>query len=450
MKNNYKLLIVIFLLVPGFTLLSQTWTKLGLDSIYIHDIFFPDNSTLVVSGDVFPINFSAQKIIFNNFGQGLLISKDTGITYSEPKLDGYTVLDVMISKKENKWYAAATQLQRGGVIFSTDNGASWQPDSLKCDSPYQIMSLVSIIKANEEFLSAAVNTSKGLIKTEDGFDNCYQEQEISVQSREIKVSAIDPKYVFISNDGQFEGGVYRSFDSGTTWRKEESGLEGKRVLCLMASSHRPALLYCGVDSVDQFKKIHGKGIYRSEDTGRTWKLAAAEGSRVLEITEHPRYPKLSAAACGEEGVMFSANLGAYWEAFNSGLPENAVVSKVEIPSWDSTTTGVIVFAGVDGHGLFRSRPLITSTEETIAGSIIEIYPNPFTDKVNIDIPQGIQGHINISIINPQGETIWNYSGLTSGNSRISWQSDGNIPSGMYFLNINAGIVNEVHKLIKVK
>jgi len=450
MKNNYILLIVILLLLPGFTVFSQTWTKLGLDSIYIHDIFFPDNSTLVVSGDVFPINFSAQKITFNNFGQGLSISKDTGITFSEPKLDGYTVLDVMPSKQENKWYAAATQLQRGGVIYSTDKGETWQPDSLKCDSPYQIMSLSSIIKGSEQFLNAAVNTSKGLILTEDGLDNCSQEQDISVQSREIKVSAIDPRYVFISNDGQFEGGVYRSFDSGSTWRKEESGLEGKRVLCLLASSHRPALLYCGVDSVDQFKKIHGKGIYRSEDTGRTWKLAAAEGSRVLDISEHPRYPKFIAAACGDDGVMFSANLGAYWEAFNSGLPENAVVSKVEIPAWDSTATGVVVFAGVDGDGLFRSKPLITSTDETIALSGIEIYPNPFSDRINIDIPSSIQGNIIISVINLQGEVIWNYSGLTSGNSRISWLTDGNVPAGLYFINLNAGTINEVHKVIKIK
>jgi hypothetical protein len=148
--------------------------------------------------------------------------------------------------------------------------------------------------------------------------------------------------------------------------------------------------------------------------------------------------------------MFSANIGAYWEAFNSGLPENSVVSKVEIPSWDSTKTGVIVFAGVDGHGLFRSKPLITSTEETIANSLIEIYPNPFIDKINIDIPQGFDGQINLSIINIQGEMIWNYSGQTSGNSRISWLPDGNIPAGIYFLQVNSGILNEVHKLIKVK
>ncbi|HMD69914.1 MAG TPA: hypothetical protein VKF41_01150 [Bryobacteraceae bacterium] len=98
-------------------------------------------------------------------------------------------------------------------------------------------------------------------------------------------------------------GIQVSRDSGATWRDAASGLRRKYTAALRVDSRRAGFLLAGTE----------QGIFRSEDGGRSWRLAGAAGIQVLHIEQSPHDPCYWLAATEGGGLFDSTDCGVAFE-----------------------------------------------------------------------------------------------------------------------------------------
>lgn len=444
--NKYLLLkcisIGIFLAIVSQPLHSQDWTKLPNSGKFINRIFAPVNNPnrIVIASDNDSVKLD-KTLPFQDImsGNGIIVSEDRGKTFPTHLLDGYLVFDIFNPSYEpQNWYAAARMLDQGSILKSTDNLVSFNNTNY-CEGFPQAFKFAEDTFNKGYLAYSASNTDEGFNYTTDGFEVCNPNKIIDIQSRYLSISKLVPGLMYIAGDNQFAEGVWRSLDSGKTWTRFESGLERLRVLCVLASSTNPAVVFCGADTVMNLSKgyYQGRGLYMSLDTGKTWTLAAAKGYRVFEIAQHPTQPRHLAAACDKGGVFISSATGYYWEQRSNGIPENALVRNIAIPNWDATPQGFKCIAGTYGDGAYISGDIVTSVEEKTK-PIINIYPNPANNIVNLILNDyKNDNYIKIEISDICGNSLCK---LFEGNTNelqeiLTWNVPNELANGMYILKV---------------
>jgi hypothetical protein len=449
-----KTFIAILLVLSGLSHLSsaQSWEKINGVSPYVNAILIPDNTgKVIVCSDSIQTDILGQTIEFPPYGvfqTGYQESNDFSKTFGEVKLKDYSVFDILISQQNpQNWFASVRRLIEGGIAKSTNAGLTWDTDNLKCQSSSQIIKFAQS-KLSNVIHGAELNSSKGYKYTDDEFANCNTIDTFVIQARDIQISPYDQNTIYLAGDRSLKH-FYISSDNGKTWTGDESGLENKRILCIQPSRWNKAVLYVGVDSLDSDRMSHGKGIYQSVDSGRTWKLIAAHGKRVFSISQHPINDKYMAAACDSGTVLFSGSWGYGWENFSDGIPNEASVRTVIITPWEAQN-GAVVLAGTYGNGLYKSKSIVTTVDDQKSSSlqILRVSPLPFLESVSIDFANEIGNSVRIAIYDLQGrileeKNLDNISGVSS----YKWEPV-NLNSGMYIIELSNGINKVYHKLIK--
>lgn len=424
------------LLLNNFSVFSQTWKKVDSISPYVNKIYFPANNPakIIVASDEFLTNLDVSPAQFSIIGSGYRISSDSGNTFSEKKLDEYSVFDfIQDPVKPDNYFASVRTMTLGGISVSKDGGNNWGTLALKCQSTSQAIKLLYYGGASFKFFGAVANTRHGFITYTDTFKTCEPNDVIDVQSRDIAISPKNNLLMFLAADGVYSKGVYRSYNNGTTWLKDEHGLEDINVLCIMPSPLDPAIVLCGSGSTEG-------GIYKSIDTGKTWQRLSYMEGKVYSIVQHPLNPKFMIAACGKDGVWASGSYGGGWEPMSSsGLPNGFNVRKVELPPWENTGNGYIAFIAIDSGGLYRSQPLITSVKE---GEFLDksdelnisVYPQPANDKIDIQFYNLDEGKVRIDVKDCFGRQVGIiYEGfLDKGIQNIIWNIPYELSENIYF------------------
>jgi photosystem II stability/assembly factor-like uncharacterized protein len=178
-------------------------------------------------------------------------------------------------------------------------------------------------------------------------------------------------------------GIRVTRDGGSTFREIGGGLRRQYTEAIRAHPGKPGVLLAGGE----------EGIFRSEDDGKTWRLAGAAGHPILRIEGSPHdpclwlagterggffvsrdcgvsfeslgnlgvgfnsydiafdalEPKRVAVATWGPGVAVSEDNGATWQFRNSGLPSREISSVV----FDPVRQGRL-FAAVHDAGVYRS------------------------------------------------------------------------------------------------
>lgn len=455
MKKFLVSFLILIVLHNADTLFAQNWQKVNGTNPYINKIFSPvdEPNRIIVASDGNPTDILLSEIDFPLVGSGCQESSDYGNVFNKYFLTGYPVYDIYASKKNpNNWVAAVRKFDRGGILHSTDKGANWN-DFLSCDGTNQIYRISStIVDGNELFVAGAIETSEGFVYSDDGFSTCQSSSALSVEARSIAYSKLNPNMLFIAGDAYSQGRVLRSKDNGKTWFKEDSGLEGLRILSVLPSSHNEAVVLCGADSLTSNKSSIGKGIYLSLDTGKTWQRIAGFGAQVFEIAEHPTNPKYIAAAAGLQGVLVSSINGYWFEQHNSGLPEGKSVRNVMIPNWETNEQGFITFAGVYNDGLYKSGYLTTDVNniQPIEFSMVSVSPQPASDVVSFVWNNPNAEVCDITIFDSFGRDVYSMSGVAfpEGQNNFNWNiSNGNHANGMYFISISSASGRLFNKFI---
>ena len=124
--------------------------------------------------------------------------------------------------------------------------------------------------------------------------------------------------------GTSSGGVWRTDNSGTTWRNiSDAYFKRASVGALAVSDMDPSVIYVGMGECGLRNNVtHGDGVYRSLDGGASWRhMGLAETQNIGRIRIHPRDPDMVyVAAFGhrfgpneERGVYRSRDGGETWE-----------------------------------------------------------------------------------------------------------------------------------------
>src|SRR6476469_1650035 len=175
--------------------------------------------------------------------------------------------------------------------------------------------------------------------------------------------------------GNASGGVWKSSDSGTTFRPVFDSMRVQAIGALAVSQSDPEQVWAGTGEAWAIRDadVMGDGIYFSPDSGATWKnMGLKETGRIGRIIVHPTNPKIVyACALGrvtgpqqERGVFRTTDGGATWTRVLfvdpgtgcSGLSMDAHDPNVLIAGmWQVAMHTWGMFSGGPSSGIYLSR-----------------------------------------------------------------------------------------------
>ena len=229
-----------------------------------------------------------------------------------------------------------------GIYKSTDAGRTWSRLGL-FDS--QMIAMIDVDPRNPDRLFVAVlghpygpNPERGVFRSTDGgrtFEKVLYKDEYT-SANDVRIDPSDPSVVyatlweqqqsFIEGRG-FGGagtGIFKSTDGGTTWKPIGEGLPAVLQANLALAPGNPRVLYAIVAPAATAGAAAGPiGIYRSNDAGEHWSLAARRpdprplarigGGDLPTLTVDPK----------NENVVYSASI-VMWRTEDAGLTWTAV------------------------------------------------------------------------------------------------------------------------------
>jgi photosystem II stability/assembly factor-like uncharacterized protein len=211
--------------------------------------------------------------------------------------------------------------------------------------------------------------------------------------------------------GSTGGGVWKTEDGGTYWENISDGFfKRASVGAIAVAPSDPNVIYVGMgESTIRSNVSHGDGVYRSLDGGRTWRhCGLAETRNIGKVRVHPANPDLVyVAALGhahgpnpERGVYRSQDGGRTWELVLFRSPEAGAVDLSLDPTnprilyaafWEGVHRAHELVSGGPGSGIFRSFDGGDTWEE------ISRAPG---------MPQGLLGRIGVSASGAKPGRVW--------------------------------------------
>ncbi len=222
------------------------------------------------------------------------------------------------------------------------------------------------------FLSSLLNGQDFLF--EDTFRNMeYRNVGPWRGGRVTAVAGIEaqPNVFYMGATG---GGVWKTRDYGISWENVSDGFfQTGSIGAIRVSQSNPDIVYVGTGS-DGLRSnvIIGKGVYRSDDAGKTWTfLGLEEAGLIGAVLIHPDNPDICyVAAIGnpfgsneERGVFKTSDGGKTWQKVlyisdKTGItdlemhPDNPDI--IYAAAWTARRTPWTIISGSTEGGVFRS------------------------------------------------------------------------------------------------
>ncbi len=178
----------------------------------------------------------------------------------------------------------------GGVMKSTDGGATWTPSGLTGSTVYTLRF------APDETGALYAAGSSGLHRTTDGGRTWTAVGPGGVPARHMTV-AIDPRdpgRIFVGTSGS--RGIYLTTDGGATWVASNKGLTDPAVYAMAIDPERSSIVWAGTS---------GGGVFLSTDGGESWS-SMIEGSRAQHtksVSIAPGPPAVVYFSAGRSGIL---------------------------------------------------------------------------------------------------------------------------------------------------
>jgi hypothetical protein len=181
--------------------------------------------------------------------------------------------------------------------------------------------------------------------------------------------AVNPANADIVYTGS-EGGLAKSIDGGEHWSYLSDGLSSQSFRSIAIDPIAPNIIYAGTGTNEHF----GIGIYRSTDSGATWKLFGSKssefgGSTVVKIAIDPRTAGFLTSTTVYASVTRSGSptgTHSVWKSTNSG----SNWSQIKPPATGAASgdSGFYDIAIRPGGGLLPSTVYITAPDGVFSGT----------------------------------------------------------------------------------
>ena len=186
-------------------------------------------------------------------------------------------------------------------------------------------------------------------------------------------------------------------DAGATWVNIKPGIPNYNITDVTVANNNPDRVWV---TLSQYNSSHK--IYESIDGGLNWINITATGLPNLPVNcivyQHSTNDDLYVGT--DVGVYYKNNTMTDWVPFMNGLP-NVIVKELEIHYTEGT-----ISAATFGRGVWKStlntQPLSIS-ENNIKS--FDIYPNPATEQITINITSNIINNLTATIYSITGQSI---------------------------------------------
>ncbi|MEM9849454.1 MAG: glycosyl hydrolase [Bacteroidota bacterium] len=198
-------------------------------------------------------------------------------------------------------------------------------------------------------------------------------------------------------------GMYKSMDAGKTW--QHIGLEQSRHIAeIRIHPDNPDLVYVAVQGA-LHKASEARGIYKSEDGGKTWTkvLYVNEDTGAADLSmdihnprilyagmwDHRRYPWQVKSGGAGSGLYKSTDGGENWEKLSEGLPDEMGKVAIDVSPANSDRVFANIEAAGEKGGVYRSDDAGKTWQQTSKDRITIArawyYIEIFADPVNSDV-----------------------------------------------------------------
>ncbi|HET9824532.1 MAG TPA: hypothetical protein VFP87_04325, partial [Chitinophagaceae bacterium] len=191
-----------------------------------------------------------------------------------------------------------------GMYKSVDGGKTWMHLGLRDG---QQIPKVAVDPKNSNKLFVAVlghpygpNQERGIYRSNDGgksFEKVLYTNE-NVGGDDVDIDPANPNIVYATmweaRQGPWEngawggthGGIYKSMDGGTTWKKLTSGLPDNLVqahVAIAPSAPNTVYIVFSTTQPNIYGTGSGMGLYRSDDGGESWRTVSKDGRPTARI-----------------------------------------------------------------------------------------------------------------------------------------------------------------------
>ncbi|MBV8475572.1 MAG: glycoside hydrolase, partial [Acidobacteria bacterium] len=215
-----------------------------------------------------------------------------------------------------------------GIYNSSDGGKTWTHLGLR--GSQQIPALVVDPRDPNRLFAAVLghpygaSEERGIFRSTDGGQRWQKilYKDANTGASDIEMDPSDPHVLYAAlweaREGPWEdnnifngagGGLFKSTDSGDTWRQLKKGLpQNLAQINVAIAASNPKRLYATVGTIDKgtYGSDAGLGVYRSDDAGDTWYAATSDPRPAMRIgggdLPVPRVDPTNA------GVVYSASL----------------------------------------------------------------------------------------------------------------------------------------------
>jgi len=342
-----------------------------------------------------------------------------------------TYYAIHFTDDQNGWVAG----YGGKIIHTSDGGETWVDQE---SGTYTYLYDFYFLNADTGWVVGGDNGSypsfikhRWILYTTDGGDTW--EPQLSVAHKSLLKSVH-----FTDNNNGFavgeSGAVLQTTDGGSVWNEvmTNQSYHFSGVSTVNANMAFVVGEYLGLP--------HVPVIFRTTDGGMNWTSQTFdEGFSLYDINFPDEYNGWAVGGTNNVGtILRTSDGGETWDYEDPGT-ENFLFN---VYFTDSETGWA-----VGQNGSVISTQLRTGISDVVNRESFQVYPNPATDRVNINIVVETSAPVKISLVNSSGQEVYRYDDQLSPGQVTHSINTQNMNSGFYFAMIENGTERISRKVV---
>lgn len=329
------------------------------------------------------------------------------------------------------------------VLKTTDGGQTWEEktDGLDTIPPGYHINWIATHAQTHDTLYLA--TTYGVFKSTDAGETWVKKSSHFLYW--IEVDPVEPNRLYTTT----ACAAYYSSDGGETWVDRSNGLSNMSdVMMIEVDPRNNNIVYAALCGLETFDPL--SGIYKSTDYGAQW-VRQSSGlpgppimrPRVMVDTKND-YIWATTPLLGQSipGVYYSGDQGSSWFPGDQNLNTNRTMF---------LALGNYPLLGTQHSGIwFYGELPVVENQSINRSSIISVYPNPAFGPIKIEYALTKRSIVKIRIIDVAGRVVKDIFDDISGPGHHSMIFQSDIPSGVYFVEIETNGQTSTRSFIVVR